>query len=117
MKERVTFVHEISVSARYFFENPSVFDAQTVQKKWKENSPEIVSEIANLFEQTSDFSAANLEAIFKSYVEEKQIGFGVAMISLRLSLTGQGGGPHLFDIAEVIGKEETLNRLKNNLVK
>ena len=116
MKERVTFVHEISESGRYFFENPTVFDAQTVQKKWKENSPEIVSEIAALFEATNDFSATNLEAIFKSYVEQKQIGFGLAMISLRLTLTGQGGGPHLFDIAEVIGKEETLLRLKNNVV-
>ena len=48
------------------------------------------------------------------FVEEKQIGFGLAMISLRLSLTGQGGGPHLFDIAEVLGKQESISRLMQN---
>lgn len=114
MKERVVFAHEIYTNALYFFENPTQFDAATVQKKWKENSPQIVSEIAELFEKSTDFSAANLEAIFKSYVEEKQLGVGLAMISLRLSLTGQGGGPSLFEIAEVLGKEETLFRLRKN---
>ena len=114
MKERSVFPIDIYENGKYFFENPSTFDEQTVQKKWKENSAQIVLDIAKLFEQNTSFIASDLEAIFKSYVEDKQIGFGVAMIALRLSLTGQGGGPSLFDIAEVLGKTETLNRLNNN---
>ena len=45
-----------------------------------------------------------MEADFKAYLEEKEIGFGIAMIALRLSITGMGGDPSLFDIAEVLGK-------------
>jgi len=48
---------------------------------------------------------------FKNYVEEKELAFGLAMIAIRLSITGLGGGPSLFEIMEVIGKEESIKRL------
>lgn len=115
MKERVTFVQDIYPSAKYFFESPTEFDAKTVKKKWKEQSPQIVVDLTTIFSAISDFSAINLETAFKTYLEEKELGFGIAMIALRLCITGVGGGPSLFDIAEVIGKTEVLNRLKTNV--
>lgn len=117
MKERVTFVKDIYPSAKYFFESPIEFDAKTVKKKWKEQSGGIVEDIVLLFEGVDDFKSETLEAAFKNYLEEKELGFGVAMIALRLSITGVGGGPSLFDIAEIIGKSETLRRLKENPAK
>ena len=47
---------------------------------------------------------------------QKELGFGIAMIAVRLCLTGLGGGPSLFKIAEIIGKDESIKRLKENLV-
>ncbi|MBL55826.1 MAG: glutamate--tRNA ligase [Flavobacteriales bacterium] len=114
MKERIVFVKDIYSSAQYFFESPTVFDPKTVKKKWKDNSAEIVTDIAAVFDKIVDFRADNLEASFKKYLEEKELGFGIAMIALRLSITGKGGGPSLFEIAEIIGKNETLKRLKEN---
>ena len=114
MKERVTFVKDIYPSAKYFFESPTEFDAKTVKKKWKDQSASIVDDLVNLFENLDDFNAAALEEAFKKYLEEKELGFGIAMIALRLAITGVGGGPSLFDIAEIIGKSETLKRLKEN---
>lgn len=117
MKERVTFVKDIYPSAKYFFESPVEFDAKTVKKKWKDNSAEIVDGIVSLFDSITDFSAETLEVAFKKFLEEKELGFGIAMIALRLCITGVGGGPSLFEIAEIIGKTETLKRLKENPVK
>lgn len=111
MKERVQFVHEIPTNAPYFFEKPQSFDEKTIQKKWKESSLQIVKELTSVFEDVTEFKATELENKFKSYVEEKELGFGVAMIALRLCLTGQGGGPNLFEIADILGKEETISRL------
>lgn len=116
MKERIVFVKDIYSSAQYFFESPTVFDPKTVKKKWKDNSAEIVADITAVFDKIVDFRADNLEASFKKYLEEKELGFGIAMIALRLSITGKGGGPSLFEIAEILGKEETLKRLKENPV-
>ena len=50
----------------------------------------------------------------QEYLEKKELGFGIAMIAVRLSITGLGGGPSLFNIAEIIGKRETLKRLREN---
>ena len=110
MKERVSFAKDILSNAKYFFEAPSIYDAKAVKKKWKEDSPEIVADLVNVFSNT-EFKATTLEDAFKNYVEEKEIGMGKAMIAIRLSITGVGGGPSLFDIMEIIGKEESINRL------
>lgn len=114
MKERVVFVKDIYNSGKYFFESPVEFDQKTVKKKWKEQSAAIVADILNVFEKSESFTSAVLEANFKQYLEEKELGFGVPMIALRLSITGVGGGPSLFNIVEILGKNETLKRLKNN---
>lgn len=116
MKERATFLNDIIEKGTYFFEAPTTYDAETVKKKWKDESAKIVTDLITVFSNTS-FNAHDLEAAFKKYVEDNSLGFGVAMIAIRLSITGVGGGPHLFDIMEVIGKEESINRLKSGIEK
>jgi glutamyl-tRNA synthetase len=111
MKERATFVEDIYESGKYFFEAPTEYDAKTVKKKWKEQSPALVADLINIFDKT-EFNAEALETAFKNYVEENELGFGMPMIAIRLSITGVGGGPSLFEIMEVIGKEDSINRLK-----
>ena len=114
MKERVMFVKDIYPSAKYFFEPPTEFDAKSVKKKWKDQSSQIVSDLVDVFNSAPEFNAHELEVVFKKYLEKKELGFGIAMTALRLSITGVGGGPSLFNIAETIGKSETLNRLNQN---
>lgn len=116
MKERATFTIDILEKGKYFFSAPTSYDAETVKKKWKDESVKIVTDLIAVFSNTA-FNAHDLEAAFKKYVEDNGLGFGVAMIAIRLSITGVGGGPHLFDIMEVIGKEESINRLKSGVEK
>jgi glutamyl-tRNA synthetase len=111
MKERVQFVHDIVVEGDYFFDQPKEYDEKSVKKKWKDNSSKIVTELKSVFSGITDFHSSSLESAFKTFVEEKEIGFGIAMIGLRLCLTGKGGGPGLFDIMEILGKDESLKRL------
>lgn len=112
LKPRSVFAKDILSASDYFFTAPSLYDTKTVEKKWKENSPQIVQELQEVFAAESDFSAANLEATFKAYLEEKQLGFGAAMPPLRLMITGFGEGPSLFDVMEILGKEECLERME-----
>ena len=111
MKERVQFVHEMAEEGSYFFEAPVAFDQKAVKKKWKENSKEIVDNLKSVFESLDSFESSTIESTFKAYVEENELGFGVAMIGLRLCLTGKSGGPSLFEIMEILGKKESLDRL------
>ena len=59
-----------------------------------------------------DFSSQNLETVVKAWISEKEVGMGKVMQPLRLSLVGSLKGPHLFDIMALIGKEDTVNRIK-----
>jgi len=114
MKERVSFVNEILEKGKYLFEAPTEYDAKTVKKKWKDDSSEIVADLVTVFSNT-EFKNEVLETAFKNYIEEKELGFGKPMIAIRLAITGEGGGPSLFEIMELIGKEESIKRLNTGI--
>jgi glutamyl-tRNA synthetase len=116
MKERATFVGDM-LEGLYFFRRPEDYDEKTVKKKWKEDTPAIIKELRGVLEQIEDFRAERIEEAFRSFLEEKGLGFGKVMPNLRVLLTGKGAGPSIFDIAEVIGKEETLTRIDVGLEK
>jgi glutamyl-tRNA synthetase len=101
----------------YFFEAPSSYD-EKASKNWKEETPALMENLVTVLEGIDNFAAANIETIVKEWMTENEIGMGKIMQPFRLSLVGALKGPHLFDIAEWIGKEETITRIKkaiNNL--
>lgn len=119
MKERVTFVKDIYHQANYLFEHISQTDRSTADKKWNnETSPKILADLSEKWSvlSTADFYAEKLESSFKDYIQAQNIPMGLAMISLRLVLTGQASGPSLFHVAEILAKEECLHRMKNSWI-
>ncbi len=112
VKERAVFVTDFWDQADFFFIRPTEYDAKTVKKRWKQNSPQIVTEIAALIEKVEDFQSAILEEVVKEYIAKNELGMGAVMNALRLAIVGAGKGPHLFDIMEIIGKDETFARLQ-----
>ena len=113
IKERATFVADFWELGSYFFVCPTEYDAKALKKQWKDNTAEIINEVSDILRNTENFSSLALEERIKQYIEEKGYGFGQVMPPLRLALVGEMKGPHIFDIMEIIGKEETLDRLKN----
>jgi glutamyl-tRNA synthetase len=111
VKERAVFVKDIWEQGSYFFQAPTVFDDKTIKKQWKENTPEIMTELKNILLNEENFEAHYLEEIVKNWVEQKQYGFGKVMNPLRLILVGGSFGVHIFDIITMIGKEETIRRI------
>jgi glutamyl-tRNA synthetase len=111
VKERATFSSELWNLSDYFFVTPETYEEKAVAKQWKPDTAEILKEVADVLLNTLDFSSANTESVVKAWIEQKGIGMGKVMPPLRLSLVGDLKGPHLFDIIELIGKEETLKRI------
>ena len=112
IKERATFVSDFWELSSFFFETPTTYDAKAVKKNWKEDTAELMLELIAVIESIEDFNSQTIENVVKEWITSKEIGFGKVMQPFRLSLVGAMKGPHLFDIAEMIGKEETLNRIK-----
>jgi len=112
MKERATFVQDILKEGRYFFEAPNSYDEKTIKKKWKEQTPVIITELSVLLKELPSFDAESIGACFKSFLEAKELGFGAVMPGFRLSVTGLGAGASMNNIAALLGKEEVLRRIE-----
>ena len=112
MKDRVDFVKELWPLCSFFFIPPTEYDEKTVRKRWKEDSPRVMGELADLLEGLDDFSLENQERVVMAWVEDKGYKLGDVMNAFRLTLVGIGKGPGMFDISAFLGKEETLRRLR-----
>jgi glutamyl-tRNA synthetase len=117
MKERATFINDILTEGNYFFDQPSVYDEKTHNKKWKEETPALMKEWKEVLSNLSDFSTESIETSFKSFLEEKGVGLGAALPNFRLMVTGLGMGPSMFEITALLGKEETISRMELALEK
>lgn len=111
VKNRVNFVQELWEQSSFFFQTPTEYDEKTVRKRWKANTPAEMKELTEVLNSISDFSSPNQETIVKKWIEEKGLHLGNVMNAFRLALVGEGKGPHIFDISEILGKEETIKRL------
>ena len=112
MKDRVSFVKELWPLCSFFFIPPTQYDEKTVKKRWKEDSPQVMGELADLLEGLDDFSLENQERVVHEWVEKKEYKLGNVMNAWRLTLVGEGKGPGMFDISAFLGKEETLRRMR-----
>ena len=112
MKGRVNFVHELWDACSFYFVAPTEYDEKTAKKRWKEDSAAKMTELADLLESLDDFSIENQDAKVHEWIEAKGYGMGEIMNAFRLALVGEGKGPQMFDISGLIGKEETLARLR-----
>ncbi|WP_121965612.1 glutamate--tRNA ligase [Myroides sp. N17-2] len=110
IKERATFVVDFYELSDFFFVKPTEYDAKAL-KNWKEDTSDIMNQVAAVIKGIESFEAKNIETIVKDWINEQGIGMGKVMQPLRLSLVGAVKGPDLFDIIEMIGKEETIERL------
>jgi len=114
MKERASFPFELA-SGDYFFSPPLEYDEKTQRKKWKTETPERMKALAVAFEAVEPFNSENVERSFKQFLQDNDLGMGAVLPNFRLLLTGQGMGPSMFQIAELLGKEETLNRINTGI--
>ena len=116
LKERATFVSEMWEEGKYFFASPKEYDKKTLRKKWKDNIPEILLDLKERLGRIDDFKSEKIEQDFKEVLLKNNIGMGQLLPAFRLALTGIAMGPSLFNIAEIIGKEETIQRIDKALI-
>lgn len=111
MKERATFVKDIYSQGKFFFEAPTSYDEKATKKAWNDETASIMTELTEKLINT-EFNADVLKEEIHHFVEEKGLGFGKVMMPLRLSLVGELKGPDVPDLLEILGKQESLARIK-----
>ena len=115
VKGRINFVKDLWDQSKFFFEAPTTYSEKDVRKRWKEGTTEIMGELIVVLRGIEDFSSAACEPIVLDWIASKEYHLGNVMNAFRLTVVGECKGPHMFDITEVLGKEETIRRIQKGI--
>ncbi len=112
VKDRCTLLTDFVHQASFFFKAPRTLDLASVKPKWNEDKAMFFDILSEKFTVLEEWNTADIEAIFKQTAAEKNIKIGELQLPFRIMLVGEKFGPAVFDIAALIGKEETINRIR-----
>ena len=112
VKDRISFVKELWAQTSYFFIAPESYEEKSVKKRWKEDTPERMKELIEILENITDLASEYTEKIVLGWITENNYHMGNVMNAFRLAVVGECKGPHMFDITAILGKEETIKRIK-----
>ena len=113
LKERITFTDDLWKLGSFFFQAPATYDEKAAKKGFKEDTPAIMEKVVELLDSVEDFNAQTASDTVKGWIQSQEMGFGKVMMPLRLSLVGSLQGPDVFQIVELLGKEESISRIKS----
>jgi len=116
IKERCTFLADFVPQGRFFFETPKEIDLPSIQGKWDDNKKQFFEAWVNSFDSINNWEHTNLEQGFNTMLEQYGLKKGDVLLPLRIMLVGGKFGPGVFIIAEMIGKDEAVKRVKNTLL-
>jgi len=112
VRERCHLLTDFVEETRYFFEYPKSVDMASIQPKWSSEKAAFFSALLVRYDSLADWNAAALEECFKTLATEQSIKPGELMLPLRIMLVGGKFGPGVFDIADILGKVETIRRIE-----
>lgn len=115
VKDRCHFSHDLWKESKYFFVAPTEYNEANKKKFWKPESEDLMNKSIEILKQTEDFTSKNLENIFTEWINNNQLSFGKVLNPMRLLLAGECKGPHIFDILEELGKEESIRRIETGI--
>ena len=111
IKERCHLLSEFWEQGHFFFKTPETFNTAAISDKWSDAKTEFFQSWISQLDTVGEWSSAALEANFGEATTDKGLKKGELMLPLRIMLVGDKYGPGVFQIAEVIGREETERRV------
>ncbi len=113
LKERSRTLKEMAEGMRFYFVKRLEYDAKAAKKFLKPALVPYFTQLVSCLESLDTFEESNVEKCFEKVVEAHGIKLGKIAQPVRVALTGKTVSPGLFEVMEVLGKETTLERLRN----
>ncbi|MET0393203.1 MAG: glutamate--tRNA ligase [Chitinophagaceae bacterium] len=115
VKERCTLLTDFYEQAHFFFRAPDQIDTASIQPKWNDSKQQFFVSFVEELAAIPDWQSAFIEDGFKKTAATAGIKPGELMLPLRIMLVGGKFGPAVFDIAAILGREETMARVQRTL--
>lgn len=112
VKGRINFVGDLWDQSKFFFVEPTEYEEKSVRKRWNAEMPAIMGELIEVLKGLEDFSSKAAEPVVLGWIADKGYHLGNVMNAFRLTVVGECKGPHMFDITELLGCDETVRRIQ-----
>jgi len=112
LRERARTLVEMAESARFYFEAPAAYDPAAAAKFWTPEASARYTHLIKRLEAAPLLDAPDLEALYRGLTAE----LGLKLVDLaqltRIALTGRAASPPIFEVVALVGRDETLRRLR-----
>jgi glutamyl-tRNA synthetase len=112
IKDRCTLLPDFWEHGFFFFKSPKDYDTASFRVKWNEEKKSFFNAYSKSLASVNEWTAISLETNFKQLAELHSIKPGELQLPFRVMLVGGKFGPPVFQIAEVLGKDETIDRIE-----
>ena len=112
VKDRCTLLPDFVQQGGFFFKAPETLELDAVKPKLSEEKKQFFAEYVDVLKTMGDWELTAIENAFKALATAKNIKPGELQLPMRIMLVGGKFGPAVFQIAEIIGKEETVKRME-----
>ena len=115
VKERCILLSDFWHQGYYFFRKPESIDMPVIQEKWNDTKQQFFYALANKYDSLENWDHATTEQIFNEIATTYGLKKGDVMLPYRIMLVGGKYGPGVFAIADLIGRQETVSRIRHVL--
>jgi glutamyl-tRNA synthetase len=116
IKQRATFPSEFWGLSDFLFSAPTEYEAKAREKYWKEDTPAMISGLRDVLATIDDWHNQNMEHICHEWIVVKGYKMGAVMNAFRLAIVGESRGFGMYEMCEVLSKDETLRRIDRALI-
>lgn len=117
IKERCTLLTDFWNQGHFFFQTPTDIDTDAIKNKWNDDKVQFFSAYISKLNELEEWNADVLESAFADLTEQHSLKKGEVMLPFRIMLVGGKYGPGIFQIAEMVGREETIKRISQAIIK
>ena len=112
VKSRANLVSDLWDQAKFFFQAPESYAEKDIRKRWKPETPDQMRELIGVLRGLESFRSKDAEPVVLGWIADKGYHLGNVMNAFRLAVVGECKGPHMFDITELMGCDETISRIE-----
>ena len=115
IKDRCILLTDFFEQGSFFFRDPQQWDLNPITTKWNAEKDQFFMKLAEGYQDISEWTSSVLEQCFKNLAIASNIKPGELQLPFRIMLVGGKFGPPVFEIASILGKDNTISRIKKVL--
>ncbi len=112
VKGRVNLLPELWDQSRFFFVRPDEYAEKDIRKRWKTETPALMEKLTEILRDLPSMASKEAEEVVLGWITDNGLHMGNVMNAFRLAVVGECKGPHMFDIAELMGRDEIIGRIR-----